>query len=274
MKLSELYDAYAAMEQLPIDARAAAAAAAKRRTDTLASLDDRASRAKKEAEATKTKLQADLREQAQRASALGAIPKGGATASGAQPNFGRTQAMRQKLEGLLNEQKQAVGALDRLKAELAALEKQIADELANKGLWAKAKAADVVTYAIGGITVLLSILAGPGKIGVGILALGLTFVAFRFMKGRSARMMNAARKRPAVGSHPRVRFGYVLTGIGWAAGLTLILSLVITAVARASAIDLSVGSMDRSRLDPFWFLGLAASVATVILGLRAQRASA
>lgn len=271
MELSELYDAYAAVEQLPIDARAAAAAAAKRRTDTLASLDDRMSRAKKDAEASKAKLQADLREEAQRASAMGAIPKGGASPSGAQPNFGRARATRQKLEGLLNEQKQATIALDRLRAELAALEKQIADELADKGLWAKAKAADALTYAIGGITVLLSILAGPGKIGVGILVLGLAFVAFRFIKGRSARMMRAAQKRPAVGSHARVRVGYVLASIGWAAGLTLIVSLVLTAVARASAFELAVGGLARSGLDPFWFLGLVTSIAAIVLGVRAQR---
>lgn len=272
MRINELYDTYAALEQLPVDARAAEASAAKRRSDALARLDEKASRVKQAAEAAKHKLQADLRFEAQAASAKGAISKSGSAASGSQPNFSRVRSLREKLEGLLADKARASKDLDRLRSDLHALEKQIAEELRNEGLWARAKLADVITCSIGGIGVLLSITGGPGLLGVTILMTALATVGYRLGR-RSAMMMRATQKRPALGSHRKFRLGFILKACGWTGAISLILNLVLTAVLNDSGTGLALGELRRNDLDSYWFLGMFGTLAVLVAGHRAQRGS-
>lgn len=254
MNIGELYDAYAEIERLPFDARAAEGAAAKRRSDALARLDERASRARQVTEAAKANLRADLRSEAQAASSRGAIPKSGTEASGSEPNFRLVRSLREKLEGLLAEKARASQDLDRLRSNVHALESQIAEELRTKGLWARAQRADVVTSCVGGLGVALSIICGPVLPGVAILMVTLAIVGYR-LRGPSAVMMRASQKRPALGTHQEFRLGYILSVCGWGGVMALAVS----------------GFLARQNIDAYWYLGLVATVGTVAAGHNARR---
>lgn len=256
MKITDLYSAFAAMEQLPVDARAAEATAAKRRSDALARLDGSASHAKQATEEAKGELLAALRSEAKAASSKGAIPKSGTAASGSQPHFSRVRSLREKLEGLLADKTRALKDLDQLRSELHELEKQIAEELNNKGLRARAKLADVITCSVGGLGVLLSIVCGPALQGVAILAVTLAIVGYR-LRGPSAMMMRAAQKRPALGSHQRFRLAYILGTCGWVGVMTLSVS----------------GFLARQNIDAYWYLGVIGAVATIAAGRKALRSA-
>lgn len=272
MKTGDLYDAYAAMGQLPVDARADEAAAAQRRSDALTRLDERTSHAKQVAEAAKSRLQADLRSEAQAASSRGAIPRSGTPASGSQPNFSRVRALRQELEGLLADKTRASMELNQLQSDLQTLERQIDDELRNTKLRARAKKADIVTYCICGVGVLLSIICGPALPGVAILVVALAIVGYRF-RGLSAMMMRGTQKRPALGSHRKTRLGYILRACGCIGLFSLVLNLGVTAVLNAAGTNLALGELTRQDLDLYWFLGVLGTLAALVAGHWTQRGS-
>ncbi|OAD97734.1 hypothetical protein [Arthrobacter sp. OY3WO11] len=270
MKIGELYDAYAAMEQLPVDARAAAAIAAKQRSDALARVDKRASNAKQTAEAAKAKLQAELRAEAQAASSRGAIPKSGTEASGLQPNFSKVRSIRQKVDGLIVDKTRADKDLNRFRSDLHALEQQIEDELRAKGAWARGQRADAITYWVGGLGVLLSIICGPALLGVTILVVVLAIVACRLW-GPSAMMMRATQKRPALGSHRKSRLGYILSSCGWAGIASLILNLMLSRVLSPPGAGLGFEESSGQGLDPLWVAGMLCVIAAVVVGNRLRR---
>lgn len=256
MRIVNLYSAYAAMEQLPVDARAVEAATAKRRSDALARLKGRASHAKQETEGAKGELLAALRSEAKVSSSMGAIPKSGIAATGAQPNFNGVRSLRKKLEGLLADKTRALKDLERLQSELDVLEKQIAEELRNNGLWARAKLADAITCSVGVLGVLLSIVSGPALQGVAILAVTLAIVGYR-LRGTSAMMMCAAQRRPALGSHQRFRLGFILAICGGVAVMTLSVS----------------GFLARPNIDAYWYLGMIGAITIIVAGRKAQRST-
>lgn len=271
MKISDLYNAYAAMERLPVEARAAEVAAAKRRSDTLARLDKKASHAKQAAEAATGKLQAELRAEAQAASSKGAIPKSGTVASGSQPNFIKVRSIRERVEGLLVDKTRTEKHLDRLRSDLSALERQIEEELRRNGAWARGQRADAITYWVGGLSVLLSVICGPALMGVAILLVALAIVGYRLW-GPSAIMMRATQKHPALGSHRRSRLGYILSLCGWTGLFSLIFNLMLSRVMNPPGARLGFEEASGlGLLNIFWVVGILFVLAAVVVGRRMRR---
>lgn len=271
MRVQELYDAYAEMERLPVDGRSADEAAARHRSEVLARLDERAAQAKRTSELSKEKLLTDLRKEAQAASSQGAIPRHTAGVSGSVPDFARLRRLRAKLEELNAAKVRAGKELERLRSKLRAIEVQVEGEGRGKRLRAQARRADLITYLLGGITVALSVAYGPALPGVSILAIGLGLVGIRLFRGRSALMLRAAEKRPALETLGKVRFGYVLSVCGWVGVVSLILSLAGTAVVTASGVNVTLGSMTRQGMDVYWFVGLAGAILVVSVAHRVLR---
>ena len=273
MSIDELYGAYAAMERLPVEGRAADAAAAKRRSESLARLDEKVACARLAAKATTEKLLADLRAEAHAATSLGAIPTNGKVASGTEPDVGRVRALREQLAALHADRSRAETELERLRSALRALDAQIEDEGRRRAVWRQAKVADVLTAVLGGVAVLVSLACGPWLLGVFVLAVGLVLVGLRLARGRSAMMLRAAGRRPAVGSHRAVRRGYVLTRCGWLGVGSLSVSLALALAPGARGVDFAVGPMAGRGVDASWFIGIVACLVVVVIGTRQQRGS-
>ena len=273
MSVQELYDAYAEMERLPVDGRSADEVAARHRSEVLARLDERAAQTKRTSELSKEKLLTDLRKEAQAASSQGAIPQHTAAVSGSLPDFSRVRRLRAKLEELNSAKVRADKELERLRSKMRAIEMQVEGEGRGKRLRAQARRADLITYVLGGITVVLSVAYGPALPGVSILAIGLGLVGIRLIRGRSALMLRAAQKRPALETLGRVRFGYVLSVCGWLGVISLMLSLAGTAVTTASGVNLTLGAISRQSLDAYWFVGLAGALLLVSVAHRVMRGS-
>lgn len=273
-ELKEFYDRYYKLEAIPVtlagEAKAADAARSaaiaggiSARNSLSAGFDGQSSNARRKQQSAHDDLDQSLRQIAQSAGAKGSIPRGQALGYGKSPDFAGTRQLDSHLGAAIDRERKLGG-------ELQGLHQQLARESGH----AQAKARDAVTAAIGGVGVLLSVIAGANILGAVVAIATAVVVHVRLTSGQSAFMDRQAAKYPGVAVNARVRGGVTRIAGGWLVLLAVALNVMVGPILSAfhpywSAEFLwrTVPNYGDSRVGPFAVLSMVLFWGAALYGL-------
>ena len=227
VNLNDLYGAYAELEGIPAkaDAEAKAASAARSaasaaaeadRKSTNQSYDGKAAAATGRQRSSHDGFESQLRTVAQSAGAKGAIATGHVAGTGRAPDFSAAKALDTRLAQSIEDNR-------RLELEL----EQLTQQLAREGNYSEARAKDVITFVLGGIGLLVAVVAGANIVGAVVAVVSASIMQYRLSHGPSAFVDREAMKRPAVQVNRRVKSGVTRVFGGW----VILITVVVVAIA-------------------------------------------